>query len=153
MRVAGALLLVLFGAFSVAAFACSGDSVRLEDYRKQVADLFAAYDTDINGLTGQVMTQGTKDEVFASLGNYADAGSARTAKFLQDWDGLKVPERAAEVHRQGRGIIESYKAAFDALKEGAAEQNEGARDVFNEELQNQLPQRLQGFQEALNRLS
>ncbi len=131
---------------------CSGDSVRLDDYRKSVADLFTAFNADITALSSQLRTEGTKEEVFRSLEEYAQAGSQRSARMLTDWDALKLPERARDVHKQGRALIEGYKAAFDQLEAGARAQDERARDLFNTTLEQDLPALAETFQNDLNAL-
>lgn len=136
----------------LAAVACSSDTIKLDDYRSQVADLFASYDRDIAGLSSQLRTSGTEAEVFASVASYAAAGVDRTSKLLTAWDGLAVPERARAVHNDGRKLAEAYLSAFGELEAGAAAKDAGAREAFNARLEQELPVRLQTFQDALNGL-
>ena len=136
----------------LAGAACSGDTIKLDDYRTRVAGLFAAYDRDIAGLSSQLRTSGTEAEVFASVANYASAGVDRTATLLTAWDALAVPERARAVHDDGRQLIEAYRSAFEALKAGGEAKDAGAREAFNQRLEAELPARLQVFQDALNGL-
>src|SRR5438093_1401699 len=107
-----ALLLALTGCSS------SSQSMRLDDYKKQVAALFAAYNKDITDLAAEVKTQGTKEEVFDSFVAYATAGSARSARLLSDWDNLIPPDHAREVHAEGGALIQAYKDAFNELEQG-----------------------------------
>lgn len=142
------LSLVLVGPL----LACSGDGVRLDDYRKSVVDLFSAYDRDISTLTSTISTSGTEDEVFDSLSTYAAAGLDRTQKLLDDWTALRFPERAAAAHDEGRKLIEQYKSAFEGLKAGAAAHDLAARETFNNRIQT-LPDDVAALQQALNSLS
>ena len=125
---------------------------KLDDYKRQVAELFAGYNTDVQALAAGLRTQGTREEVFASLLAYATAGSDRTSRFLADWNRLAVPEKAREVHAEGQSIIEGYKQAYDELAAGARAMDESAREGFNAALEQELPARVQEFQENLNAL-
>lgn len=132
--------------------ACSGDEVRLDDYRKNVVDLFSAYDRDISALNGTIATSGTEDEVFGSLATYATSGLERSQKLLDDWGKLKYPERAASAHDEGRKLIEQYKSAFEGLKAGADAHDLAARDTFNNRIQT-LPDDVAALQQTLDSLS
>jgi hypothetical protein len=136
-----------------AAWSCRNpNEPKLEDYKARVAQLFQAYNTDVQALSAGLKTEGTLNEVFASLAAYAKAGSDRTAAFIADWDREPVPARARAVHAQGKTVIEGYKAAYDQLLAGAQAMDQHARDVFNTALQQELPQRVEQFQQALNAL-
>lgn len=142
------LSLVLIGPL----LACSGDEVRVDDYRKSVVDLFSAYDRDISALNGTIATSGTEDEVFGSLSTFASSGVERTQKLLDAWASLKYPERAAAAHEEGRKLIEQYKSAFEGLKAGADAHDLTARDTFNNRIQT-LPDDVAALQQTLDSLS
>jgi hypothetical protein len=151
MLASRALLFVSCAISFLVVAGCSGDEIKLDDYRKQVGDLFTSYNADLGKLTYK--TQGSKDEVFASLSAYASAGAERTSTLISAWDALKVPERARAVHEEGRRLIEAYRTAFDSLKQGADAQDNAARETFNQQLETTIPGELKQFQDALNRLS
>ena len=144
------LMLALVGAMALTlgAVACSddddddgggGDEVTLADYFAEFAPLSQGYADDIDTLDAKAGEEfeGTESEeeaieVFAS---FVDNMGSTTKAFVDDIDGLSVPEEADDAHSEaitaGRALVDMFDNARTVLESDSIETFDDATFVLD----------------------